>query len=165
MTESALREGLLQGVTVAIAGYAPGVTAACEALGAATPVVDADLRDERSTAAAIAALGSVDVLVCASPDVDGSFVATRAAAGVWIEAGRGGKVVLLAPVGDAMARAALENLARTLSVEWARFAITPTAVLPGPGTAPAEVGELVAFLASPAGDYCSGCAFALGTVG
>jgi hypothetical protein len=35
------------------------------------------------------------------------------------------------------------------------------AILPGDGTAAAGVAELVAFLASPAGAYYSGCAFTL----
>jgi NAD(P)-dependent dehydrogenase (short-subunit alcohol dehydrogenase family) len=82
--------------------------------------------------------------------------------------GGGGRIVLLAPrPGDAIAagaRAGLENLARTLSVEWARVQVRPVAILPGEVTSPAEVAELVAFLASPAGEYYSGCAFELGAV-
>ena len=102
-----------------------------------------------------------DVLVCATGDLDAAFIATRAVAGAWIAAERGGKVVLIAPRDDAPQRAALENLARTLSIEWSRYAITPTAILPGAATTDAEVAQLVAFLASPAGDYYSGCAFTL----
>ena len=49
-------------------------------------------------------------------------------------------------------RAALENLARTTSIEWARYAIRPTTITPGAATTAEEVGGLVAFLASPAGD-------------
>jgi NAD(P)-dependent dehydrogenase (short-subunit alcohol dehydrogenase family) len=83
-------------------------------------------------------------------------------------AGDGGQIVVLAPPpGDAAAeasRAGLENLSRTLSIEWARHAIRPVTVLPGAATSPAEVAELVAFLASPAGAYYSGCAFTLGAV-
>jgi NAD(P)-dependent dehydrogenase (short-subunit alcohol dehydrogenase family) len=48
-------------------------------------------------------------------------------------------------------------MARTLSVEWARHAITVVAIAPGDGTAGGQVGALVAFLSSPAGDYYSGC--------
>lgn len=58
--------------------------------------------------------------------------------------------------------AALENTARTLSIEWARYAIRTTAVLPGDATTDDDVAQLVAYLASPAGDYFSGCAFAMG---
>jgi hypothetical protein len=75
-------------------------------------------------------------------------------------------VVLIAPPpGDAhaeAARAGFENMARTLSIEWARRGIRPVAVAPGRATSPAEIAELVAFLASPAGAYFSGCRFDLG---
>ena len=79
----------------------------------------------------------------------------------------GGRVVLIAPAPGAgphagALRAALENLARTLSTEWARFGITPCAVLPGDATAPGEVAALCAFLASEAGDYVAGTALTLG---
>jgi NAD(P)-dependent dehydrogenase (short-subunit alcohol dehydrogenase family) len=77
-------------------------------------------------------------------------------------------IVLLAPPpGDAhaeAARAGLENMARTLSIEWARRRVRPVAIHPGAATSPAEVAELAAFLASPAGAYYSGCRFDLGSV-
>ena len=84
-----------------------------------------------------------------------------------IPAQRPGKVVLIAPRPDAGAfaqasRAALENLARTLSVEWARYGITATAITPGCATTAEQLAELVCFLVSPAGDYFSGCRFSLG---
>ena len=60
------------------------------------------------------------------------------------------------PRADA-ARAGLENLARTLSTEWARHGITVVTVAPGDGTAADEVAALCAYLASPAGAYFSGC--------
>jgi NAD(P)-dependent dehydrogenase (short-subunit alcohol dehydrogenase family) len=134
-----LRTGLLEGIAIAVAGDdAP--TARSAALGAA-------IGGE-----------SPGVLVCATGDIDTAFDATRDTANAWIEAERGGKVILVAPADDAPQRAAHENLARTLSVEWARYGITVTAILPG---AAQDVAELVAFLASPAGDYYSGCAFDL----
>ena len=75
-------------------------------------------------------------------------------------------IVLIAPPpGDAhaeAARAGLENMARTLSIEWARRGIRPVAITPGRTTSPAEIAELVAFLASSAGAYYSGCRFDLG---
>jgi hypothetical protein len=46
----------------------------------------------------------------------------------------------------------------------ARRGIRPVAIHPGATTSPAEVAELVAFLASPAGAYYSGCRFDLGRV-
>ncbi len=80
-----------------------------------------------------------------------------------------GRVMLLAPPQAAgphaaAAREGLVNLARTLSIEWARYGITATALLPGAGTSDQALGELVAFLASPAGAYFSGCRFDLGLV-
>ena len=157
---SVLRDGLLEGVAIAVAGDAAAVRT-CAALGAQVTALDADLADEDAVAAAVAAGPSPEVLVCATGDLDAAFIATRAVANRWIAAERSGKVVLIAPADDAPVRAALENLARTLSVEWARFGIRTTAILPDSGSQGA-VEELVAFLASPAGDYYSGCAFALG---
>lgn len=77
------------------------------------------------------------------------------------------RIVYLAPAPDAgehalAARAALENLARTLSVEWARHGINTIAIAPGPATPPAELAALAAFLASPAGAYFTGCLLDLG---
>ena len=62
-------------------------------------------------------------------------------------------------------RAGLENLARTLSVEWARFAITAAMVAPGAATSDDELAELVCFLVSPAGEYLTGCRLELGATG
>jgi NAD(P)-dependent dehydrogenase (short-subunit alcohol dehydrogenase family) len=92
-----------------------------------------------------------------------------AAAGSMIPAEVGGKVVLIAPRSGAgryadAARAGLENLARTLSIEWARYGITVTAIAPGRTTRAEDVALLVAFLLSGAGDYYSGCRFELGAV-
>jgi NAD(P)-dependent dehydrogenase (short-subunit alcohol dehydrogenase family) len=99
---------------------------------------------------------------------DGAWAVTRAVVnGAFLPAGRGGRVVYLAPAPAAehseivehaaAARAALENLARTLSIEWARHGITTVTVAPGAGTAAGEVATLLAYLASPAGAYFSGC--------
>ncbi len=98
-----------------------------------------------------------------------AWLATRAVATGALVPGGGGKLLLLAPPPDAglhaeAARAALENLARTLSVEWARFAVTAVAICPGRGTTEAELAELAAFLLSPAAEYFSGCRFDLGAV-
>ncbi len=98
-----------------------------------------------------------------------AWVATRAVATGALIPGGGGKLLLLAPASRAGAhveatRAGLENLARTLSVEWARFGVTAVAVCPGPATTDAELAELTAFLLSPAGEYLSGCRFDLGAV-
>jgi NAD(P)-dependent dehydrogenase (short-subunit alcohol dehydrogenase family) len=108
--------------------------------------------------------------------LDASWNVTRAVAErAFLADGRGGRVVYLAPAPDAgehadAARAGLENLARTLSIEWARHSVTAVAIAPGSGAdAPSssaaatasEVGALTAYLASPAGAYFSGCLFDL----
>lgn len=89
-------------------------------------------------------------------------------AGALIGAEEPGKVLLLGPRPGAgahagAARAALENLARTLSVEWARYRVTAAMLAPGDATTDAELAELVCFLVSPAGQYLSGCRLDLGT--
>ena len=73
-------------------------------------------------------------------------------------------IVLIAPPpGDPhheAARAGLENLARTLSIEWARHGDPARRDPPRRAHRRAsEVAELVAFLASRAGAYYAGCAF------
>jgi NAD(P)-dependent dehydrogenase (short-subunit alcohol dehydrogenase family) len=177
-----LRAGLLEGIVVVTAGGAAHAASACAALGATAVALDADLADEEAVTAAARALGPVGTLVCdaAAPfaaagggvnglgaGLDGAWNATRAVANAaWIP-GDGGKLVLLGPRPRAGAHAgalgaALENTARTLSIEWARHAIRATAVLPGDVTTDDDVAELIAYLASPAGDYFSGCAFAMG---
>jgi NAD(P)-dependent dehydrogenase (short-subunit alcohol dehydrogenase family) len=98
-----------------------------------------------------------------------SWIAARAVAtGALIEAGAG-RLLFVAPRPDAgvhaeAARAGLENLARTLSVEWARFGVTAVAIWPGPETTDQEVATLVCFLLSEAGGYFSGCRFDLGLI-
>jgi NAD(P)-dependent dehydrogenase (short-subunit alcohol dehydrogenase family) len=154
-----LRDGLLDDVTVAFAGDAPAaVRDACARLGAGADGLP-DVVVCAAAAAHAAAGGGLDGLRAGSEQ---AFAAARDAATAWIEAGRGGKVVFLAPGPEAPPlRAALENLARTLSVEWARYGIHPVAILPGAATTDDELADLVAFLASRAGDYYSGCAFTL----
>jgi NAD(P)-dependent dehydrogenase (short-subunit alcohol dehydrogenase family) len=151
-----LRPGVLEGARVVVAGagsLGEAVQERMAALGASTSPPATTLVVDRSSAA-----GPRDAL-------DGAWDVVQPAAEAMI-AGDGGQIVVLAPPpGDAAAeasRAGLENLSRTLSIEWARHAIRPVTVLPGAATSPAEVAELVAFLASPAGAYYSGCAFTLG---
>jgi NAD(P)-dependent dehydrogenase (short-subunit alcohol dehydrogenase family) len=178
-----LRAGLLEGTVVATAAGAAGVAAACAALGAQTVTLEADLLDENAVIAAAGALGPVGTLVCdaapafvsagggvegLSAALEGAWNAARAVANAVWRPGEGGKLVLLAPRPRDGAHAgalgaALENTARTLSIEWARYAIRSTAVLPGDAASDEEVATLVAYLASPAGDYFSGCAFSVGT--
>jgi citronellol/citronellal dehydrogenase len=125
-------------------------------------------------------------------NVQGTWQMTHAAATKAFIPQRSGKVVsvTLSPhngmpgmVHSGAARAAVENMMRTLSVEWARFGIKLCAVAAGQfdtevlrtkypppvaenvhrtiplgrlGT-PEEMAWMVAYLASPAGDFLSGC--------
>ena len=96
------------------------------------------------------------------------WAAVRAVAvGALIPAQQSAKLVLIGPAPDAgahaeAARSGLENLARTVSVEWARHAITATAVMPGMTSTNEQLAELVCYLLSFAGDYLSGCRLDLG---
>jgi NAD(P)-dependent dehydrogenase (short-subunit alcohol dehydrogenase family) len=96
-----------------------------------------------------------------------AWLATRAIAkGALIPGADGGKVLLLAPGPDAgayaqAARAALENLTRTLSIEWARHGVTAVTIAPGSDTTSEQLTTLACFLVSPAGDYFSGARFDL----
>jgi citronellol/citronellal dehydrogenase len=124
-------------------------------------------------------------------NVTGTWLMTHAAATKAFIPQGGGKVVsvTLSPhngmpgmVHSGAARAAVENMMRTLSVEWSRFGVRLVAIAPGqfdtetlrtkyprevveavPATVPLgrlgtedEIAWLVAYLASPAGDFYSG---------
>jgi hypothetical protein len=152
-----LRPGVLDGVRVRVAGAGPlgeAVGARLAALGATSDrPADALIVD---AAAMFASAAGVDAVRGA---LDGAWAAIQP------EASGAKLIVLLAPPpGDAhaeAARAGLENLARTLSIEWARLGIRPVAIHPGTATPAGDVAELAAFLASPAGGYYSGCRFDL----
>lgn len=131
---------------------------------AVDPATDALVHDLRPAFAS----GNEDRL---RAGLDLAWVTVRAVANAAFIAGaRGGKVALIAPAPDdadpsvAGVRAAAENLARTLSIEWARHGVTTVAITPGAGTDDTQLAALAAFLASPAGDYWSGCRLALGEV-
>ena len=178
-----LRQGLLDGRAIAVAGAVPAaITDALAALGARVEELDAALeedaaRDWAGRAAGTRALvydaastfgsGGEDAL---RETLDRAWVAVRGiATGALIPAGAG-KVVLIGPRPGAgpfatAARAALENLARTLSVEWARYGVGAVAIAPGARTGGDELAELVCFLVSPAGEYFTGCVFELGGLG
>ena len=124
-------------------------------------------------------------------NVEGTWLMTHAVATKAMIPAEGGRIanVTLSPhhglpgmAHSSAARAAVENLTRVLSIEWARFGITLTALAAGhfatetlrtkypkpvvegvAGTVPLgrlgteeEFAWMVAFLASPAGDYHSG---------
>jgi citronellol/citronellal dehydrogenase len=209
-----LRPGLLDGVSIVLAGppapaaeegSSPGalIAATCADLGARVLTCAlgegegsgeqpgegvADDAIDVTVDRALADAGSVELLAVdgaalfahaatagGGPDagrralrvcLDASWNVTRAVANrAFLAGGRGGRIVFVAPSpagGEhaGAARAGLENLARTLSVEWARHAITAVTIVPATAptmTATAELATLTAYVASPAGAYFSGC--------
>lgn len=175
-----LRQNLLAGRIVALAGASPpAVRDALVGLGAEVLELDAAL-DEDGAREWAAGAGGIGALVydagswfgdggnrALQESLERAWVATRAlATGALIPAGAG-KVVLIAPRPTAgplaaASRAGLENLARTLSVEWARHGVTAVAIAPGEETSEDHLAELICFLVSPAGEYFTGCLFELG---
>lgn len=182
-----LRPGLLAGLDVVICGPAEGscIAGALSELGADIQSLDADRLDEDAVTAATQALRAATVLVCdagaamrAVSDaaaglraaVEGSWIATRAVVNAHLGLAGFGKVILVAPrpadgPDAAAAGAALENLARTTGVEWARLGVRVVTVRPRDVTSEVALAQCVAYLASPAGDYFSGCVLDLGLAG
>jgi NAD(P)-dependent dehydrogenase (short-subunit alcohol dehydrogenase family) len=169
------RPELLGDRAIAVAG-APAVRQGLEALGASAHELGCT-RDEEAAGAAVDRLlgdiGQIDGFVHAPQAVDPrealdrAWVLVRAlATRAFIPEDRGGAVILIAPGPGAQhaeaTRAGLENTARTLSVEWARYGIRPVALTPGSSSSDDELVALVAYLLSPAGDYFSGCRLSLG---
>jgi NAD(P)-dependent dehydrogenase (short-subunit alcohol dehydrogenase family) len=193
-----LRPGLLQGASLLIAGPPTPLGAAVERafseLGACVSTCLPDSEDEAAidtaVAAALADAGSIDMLIVDGAGLfddgaptalraclDAAWNVTRAVVNIaFLPAGRGGRIVYFAPavaVGEhaLAARAGLENLARSLSVEWARHRINVITVAAGGGSggrrradaqgrdpsAEDELAALAAYLASPAGAYFSCC--------
>jgi NAD(P)-dependent dehydrogenase (short-subunit alcohol dehydrogenase family) len=174
MTPLLLREDLLAGRTVAVGpGVSSVVTGLLSELGASVCGLDGAAGGGavgaivHDAGPAFAEGGGAEALAAALEQTWDAVAAV--AAGSLIPEGAGGKVVLIAPRAGAgrhaeAARAGLENLARTLSIEWARYGITATAIAPGATTREEDVASLVAYLLSGAGDYFSGCRFELGAV-
>jgi len=168
-----LRKGLLEGQSVVLVDAVPAsVSDLLSSLGASVRAF-AESDEERALEWAQAA-APVNSVVCFSggglEEVEDAWTAVRAlAVGALIPAG-GGTIVLLGPSPAAVThagavRAALENLARTLSVEWARYGITTTTIWPEARTAEDDLGTVVAYLCSQAGAYFSGCRFELDAMG
>ncbi len=178
---SLLRAGLLDGLCVAVVtapdasrgslGDALGEAAA--GLGALVEIV---ALPEGELGAALERAGGLRALVVDAASLFGgdggrdalvgslasAWNAARAAAQLaFLPGDAGGQIVLIAPQAGtehaAAAAAGLENLARTLSIEWARYGITTVAVAPGADTATEELAALACYLLSPAGAYFSGC--------
>lgn len=180
------RRDLLRGRSIALSGAtAPPIRGLLQSLGARVSELDPGaVADEQRASARTQAQRRLDAIVCGpgSPGqaaetemqhtlgaLESAWAAVSAAANASFIPARHGRIVLLAPrPGElrhaGLACAALENLARTLSVEWARFGITTVAVIPGAISSDDELAQLVAFLCSPAGAYYSGCRVELGVV-
>jgi NAD(P)-dependent dehydrogenase (short-subunit alcohol dehydrogenase family) len=182
-----LRPHLLDGRVVALGGGGEDTPLGrpLATLGAATPQLPA-VADEEAMAAAVdpgthalvhdlrPAFGAGDGDEALRATLDLAWITVRAVANAaFIPQAPGGKVVVIAPRAGgsesarpaaAGVRAAAENLARTLSIEWARHAITTVAITPGVDTDDFQLAAFAAYLVSPAGDYFSGCRLALGEV-
>jgi NAD(P)-dependent dehydrogenase (short-subunit alcohol dehydrogenase family) len=177
------RDDLLNGRRVAFAGGG-GVAILAELgrLGAWVETLDLAEPDDDAVTAWVTQRAPLHALVfdatqtfasggerALQASLERAWISARAVAtGALIPAGEG-RLLFAAPRPDAgphaeAARAGLENLARTLSVEWARFGVTAVTICPGSQTTEAEIAELVCFLLSEAGGYFSGCRFDLGAV-
>jgi NAD(P)-dependent dehydrogenase (short-subunit alcohol dehydrogenase family) len=159
-----LRPGILDGLKIVIAGGdapAPRLAARCTELGATVATVKVDPfggQPEAPTADVLVWDGTSvfgDSIQGVRAALDGAWLAIRATMGA-------GKIVLLAPPDGGAhaqaARAGLENLARTTSIEWARAGTRVVTLLGGEAE---QVAEMTAYLVSPAGDYFSGTALRL----
>ena len=175
-----LRHGLLGGRAVALAGgVTPAIGGALSELGARVEELDPGLDEDAAREWSAGTEGMLalvydarDLFASGGQDalrqtLERAWVAVRAFATAALIPAGAGKVVLIGPRPDAgpfaaAARAALENLARTLSVEWARYGVGTVAIAPGAHTRDDDLAELVCFLVSPAGEYFTGCVFELG---
>jgi NAD(P)-dependent dehydrogenase (short-subunit alcohol dehydrogenase family) len=154
--------------------------------GAAIDETSCEAAMDSAVAVALTELGGIDLLVvgagsmfiaqsvqdqqaiCAGARsslracVQGAWNLTRAVVTLAFLPGGRGRILYMAPTAAAgehagAARAGLENLARTLSIEWARHGIRALTIAPAEDTPEDELAALAAYLASPAGDYFSGC--------
>jgi hypothetical protein len=184
---SVLRPNLLDGRAIALADGVPdAVSARLTALGARAELMSIDEplgEDEERVgdwargrlpldavlydATGAFEVGGEEALHTA---LERAWVAVReVATGALIPGDGPGKVLLVGPRPDAgafadAARAALENLARTLSIEWARYDVTAAMIAPGSASTDEQLAELICFLVSEAGGYVSGCRLELGAV-
>jgi NAD(P)-dependent dehydrogenase (short-subunit alcohol dehydrogenase family) len=175
---------LVAGPPAPTGSHGEAVAQAFSALGARVAACVPDAEEEpvvdSAVAQALADLGSIDVLAVDGAGLfahggaasalracmDAAWNVTRAVANLAFLSAPAPELVrrilYLAPSSDAgeyagAARAGLENLARTLSVEWARHGITVVSIAPASDTPVEEVAAVAAYLASPAGAYFSGC--------
>jgi NAD(P)-dependent dehydrogenase (short-subunit alcohol dehydrogenase family) len=180
-----LRSGLLSGRRIALAGVSPEIAEVLSGLGAEPePMAGVPAEDNAAATAWVSEHSPLHALAYdARPAfapgghtglrtaLDEAWVCARSlATGAFIPGDAGGRLLFLAPsVGSgALAeavRAGLESLARTLSVEWARHAVTAVVICPNETTTDAQLAELIGYLVSPAGAYFTGCRFDLGLAG
>ncbi len=184
-----LREGLLTGRRIALGGCVPNVVHdALRGLDAQLEVMPSSeelaSREEDQTGQWASSRAPLHAVVYDARTAFGrggaegldaaleqAWVAVReVATGALIPAQEPGKLLLIAPSPDAgplaeAARAGLENLTRTLSVEWARHGLTAVMIAPGPKASEDELALVVCFVISEAGGYLSGCRLELGAVG
>lgn len=178
------RPGLLADRRIAFAGAGAAETPAAAAiseLGAAVEIVPQSLVDDEDALQVwvtdflpLHALvfdarpefeaGGLEPLTAA---LERAWVVARAVATGALIPASAGRLIFIAPPPAAgpyaeAARAGLENLARTLSIEWARFTVTAVSLHPGASTTEAELTGLVSFLLSEAGAYLTGCRLDLG---
>jgi NAD(P)-dependent dehydrogenase (short-subunit alcohol dehydrogenase family) len=167
-----LRPGILDGQAALLVGGGELVGARLRSLGAAlldgpAARVDTLVYDGGEV---FRAAGGEEPLAGFRACVDGAWETVREVAlEAWIP-GEGGKAIFVSPRPSdgehaAATRAALENAARTLSIEWARYGVRLTALTPGDTTTDEQIADLVAYLASPGGDYFSGARLDMGAVG
>lgn len=163
--------------------FAASVSELCATLRGRVIDLELDPAREDALEDAVVAAGRVDLLVLDGAGLfaaegsegqralrtcmDCAWNATRALVNLTFLKAGAGRIVYLVPSAEqgqhaGAARAGLENLARTLSIEWARHAITAVAIAPGSASCASEVAALVAYIASPAGAYFSGCVLELG---
>jgi len=159
-----LRDGLLAQRAIATVAVPDAVTVALGRLGARVEELRPDPglgEDEEAVGAWARERSPLHALVLgagAGTATDAVWACVReVAVGALIPGAGAGKVILIAPRADPPLAAALESLARTLSVEWARFGVSAVTVAPGRHSGGEEVAQVVCFLCSRAGEYLSGC--------
>ncbi len=176
---SIFRDELLEGRRVAHAGAGDSaILAALRQLGAWTEQPPTDeqqlsrwIADQLPVHALVHEVHLEEGAIGLQTTLERVWVTARAVAtGALIPGGAGGRLLFVAPPPNRgsyarAARAALDNLARTLSVEWARFRVTAVTIWPGTETADDDIAALACYLVSDAGGYFSGCRFEFGAAG
>jgi NAD(P)-dependent dehydrogenase (short-subunit alcohol dehydrogenase family) len=142
----------------------PDIEAEVERALAVTGTIDLVVIDTAALyGASRGASGELQGAAALQACLESSWKVTRAVANrAFLAPARPGRIVLIAPAPGAgeharAAGAGLENLARTLSTEWASHLVTAVTIAPGDATTADELATVVAYLACLAGAYFSGC--------